>query len=97
MLTQKKIDEIFEETTEGYSFSRYGEDAWRKSIEYLVSLGLKKKQVVEIMLSKLMRWAGDSFAPCEFDENGDVVEKWGNFNGDEIAKYNEKYGLRIRH
>jgi hypothetical protein len=75
-------------TGEAYSRSRYGEKAWKSAIVHLLTWKYTEEQVREILLSKYMRWAGDSFAKAK--RNGD--EK---FDGSEIIQYRRKWGIDI--
>jgi hypothetical protein len=91
MLSEEKIDQLIIETRDAYSFDRFGQDAWRKSIENLSRLNYTYNQIKVILESKYMRWAGDEFAPTTKDKDGYEIEDWGNFTGEEIALFHEKH------
>ncbi len=58
--SKERISRLFEETCGGYSFDRYTESGWRGCIVLLAKHGMTDSQIVDFMLSKHMRWAGDS-------------------------------------
>ena len=73
------------ETKDAYSFNRYGETAWTESAKNLHNLGYSNKKIVEILRSKIMRWAADCYANQD-SENNDVCD------GMEVVKYHNQYG-----
>jgi hypothetical protein len=81
-LSDMEIQEIIFKTKTGYSYERYGAFGWINSIRNLWDLGYTKKQIEWIMLSKITRWAADSF----------MVGEYGSADGTEVVQYHNKYG-----
>lgn len=80
--------DIYEETRNAYSHDRYGKVAWKNAITLLIAAGYTSEQVVEILCSKYMRWAADSFS----QQVGEVEEVC---DGTEIMQYGAKWGIDI--
>lgn len=76
---------ILEETQNAYSRERYGEAAWKKSIENLHSIGYTEEEIAWILNSKYMRWAMDHAY------TGNNYKPTGN----EIINYRESYGIDL--
>ena len=82
--SEEDIKEMVSNTQSGYSYNRYGSTGWENSIRNLSVLGYNKKQIEWIMLSKVTRWAADSFMTGEY----------GTADGTEVVQYHNKYGKK---
>ena len=52
--------ELVEQTSNAYSFDRYGRKQWFLIARFLISENYAKEAVVRILRSKHMRWAADA-------------------------------------
>lgn len=57
-----EMHNAFEASQDGYSFGRYGAEAWYANIRWLLSQGLNADQAAAVMNSKVTRWAADAAA-----------------------------------
>ena len=53
------LNELIEATEASYSWDRYTEAGWKGSIKFLKAQGHTDHQVIELMKSKITRWAAD--------------------------------------
>ena len=53
------IKQIEEATAGSYSWDRYSRTGWTAAIKALLKAGYTAEQVVEVMNSKITRWAAD--------------------------------------
>jgi hypothetical protein len=58
-LTRDEADAIAQETSDAYSFNRYGATRWRSCCRMLARRGYDAREIEAIMRSKWTRWAGD--------------------------------------
>lgn len=59
-LSKDKIQALVNETSDAYSYDRYGEQGWRACVKLLIRRGYTAREIEAILRSKWMRWAGDS-------------------------------------
>jgi len=50
---------LAERTSDAYSFDRYGEETWRRTISRFLALGFTERETEAVMRSKWTRWAAD--------------------------------------
>lgn len=81
--------DIYEKSRSSYSHDRYGKKAWMNAIALLLAAKYTPDQVVEILLSKYMRWAADSFSLVDDEFNETCT-------GDEIVQYRDKWGIDVK-
>lgn len=79
--------EISDNTSDAYSYDRYGQAAWLRAIYLLTAVGYTESQVIITLRSKYMRWAADSFS-----KQRDGFEEC---NGGEIISYRDMWGIDI--
>jgi hypothetical protein len=72
----KNIFEFAESTSDAYSYSRYGDGAWRQCHRMLRKRGYTDKQVESIMRSKWTRWAADHSGKEYGRVSSKDLERW---------------------
>lgn len=74
------------ETSDAYSFDRYGMDEWRAIATFMISQGVSEEVAAWVLRSKHMRWAADRMP--EFDEGigAEGFEHYWERNENDILK-----------
>jgi hypothetical protein len=78
-MTKEEIAEIAEQTSDAYSFDRYGAKNWKSTCAMLAKRGLNAVEVEAVMRSKWTRWAGDM-----------ADSEYGNVKAKDLAAYIDK-------
>lgn len=78
MIAQKelaaRISVLVDMTKGSWSFDRYGEREWRRTVRLLIDRGLDDREIEAVLRSKWMRWAADNCADTiHFKPRGEDV------------------------
>ena len=68
------------ETSDAYSYNRYGVDEWFKCIWFLVEYGYTNEAIETILRSKTMRWAADGNTDGKYEGTVDSLRRYHDEN-----------------
>lgn len=69
------VEAVIERTKNAYFLKHYGLTGWRVAIKWLLSQGWTETETVEIMCSKIPRWAADHYEE-DYHRHGRYPGKW---------------------